>query len=50
MAVIDRRRYRTQSLGDEAELLAHGYHALLHDGTAAGDFVAKLGETGGVAE
>jgi hypothetical protein len=39
----------TQSLGCEAELLAHGFHASLHDGTAARDCFAKLSETGGGA-
>jgi hypothetical protein len=34
-----------RSLGCAAELVAHGFDALLHDGAAAGDFVAKLRET-----
>ena len=41
---------RTQSLGCETELLAHGFHASLHDGTAARDFLAKLSETAGIAQ
>jgi hypothetical protein len=40
---------RTQSLGCEAELVAHGFHAPLHDGATACDFVAKLSELRSVA-
>lgn len=40
----------TQSLGGETEFLAHGLHASLHYEATAGDFVAKLSETGGVAQ
>ena len=40
---------RTQSLGGEAELVAHGFHALLHDGSTACEFVAKLRELRSVA-
>jgi hypothetical protein len=39
-----------QSLGGEAELVAHCSHASLHDGAAARDFLAKLSETAGVAQ
>jgi hypothetical protein len=40
----------SRSVGCEPEWLAHGFHAPLHDGTTAGDFLAKLSETGGVAQ
>lgn len=38
-----------QSLGGEAQLLAHGFDALFHDGAAARDLLAKLGEAGLIA-
>ena len=37
------------SLACEAKLLAHGFHASLHDGAAARDLLAKLSEAGGFA-
>ena len=50
IAAASRSSIGRQSLGCEAELLAHGFHAALHDGAAARDFLAKLSETGGVAQ
>src|SRR4051794_3170473 len=42
MTILSSRSFMsTQSLGGEAGLVAPGFDALLHDGTTAGDFLAK---------
>jgi hypothetical protein len=37
-------------LGGEAELIAYGFNASVHNGAVARDFGAKLSETGGIAQ
>jgi hypothetical protein len=44
IAAGSRASMSTRSLGCEAELVTHGFHAALHDSATACDFVVKLRE------